>query len=112
MRISDWSSDVCSSDLHRVRRARDRLGEAAFGGDSGRHNAGSERAWRIAEQATQIGRASRRERVCQYVYISGVAGSFKKKHTPTRHTQRSMNNYNYDNNAPITDPVTPHKRLS
>src|SRR3546814_15148002 len=27
----------------------------------------------------QIGRASCRERVCQYVYVSGVAGTLKKK---------------------------------
>src|SRR3546814_14208203 len=30
-------------------------------------------------KAVQIGRASCRERVCQYVEISGVAGSLKKK---------------------------------
>src|SRR3546814_19911049 len=30
-------------------------------------------------QEQEIGRASCRERVCQYVYISVVAGSFKKK---------------------------------
>src|SRR3546814_12080506 len=30
-------------------------------------------------QGGEIGRASRRERVCQYVYISGVAVSLKKK---------------------------------
>src|SRR3546814_15098343 len=32
------------------------------------------------EQAFAIGRASCRERVCQYVYISVVAVSLKKKH--------------------------------
>src|SRR3546814_16880432 len=32
-------------------------------------------------QLKQIGRASCRERVCQYVYISVVAVSFKKKRT-------------------------------
>src|SRR3546814_15652304 len=34
---------------------------------------------------TEIGRASCRERVCQYVYISVGAGSFKKK---TQHQSR------------------------
>src|SRR3546814_4786505 len=29
MRISDWSSDVCSSDLHDARRARRRIGHPA-----------------------------------------------------------------------------------
>src|SRR3546814_12703678 len=34
----------------------------------------------------EIGRASCRERVCQYVYISGVAGSLKKK----THTHKQL----------------------
>src|SRR3546814_20317173 len=34
----------------------------------------------------QIGRASCRERVCQYVYISVVAVSLKKKHTQNANT--------------------------
>src|SRR3546814_14854889 len=33
----------------------------------------------IGRYRFEIGRASCRERVCQYVYISGVAGSLKKK---------------------------------
>src|SRR3546814_7372281 len=60
MRISDWSSDVCSSDLHVVRQAcAQRFAQAVarwpfarLGGDVGHQ---------------QIGRASCRERVCQYV---------------------------------------------
>src|SRR3546814_10110227 len=77
MRISDWSSDVCSSDLqaehltNRLRAdpaafhpgVRDRLIEdrqpvarRTFGG------AGDQR-----QRFGQIGRASCRERVCQYV---------------------------------------------
>src|SRR3546814_17445357 len=107
MRISDWSSDVCSSDLfgHAVgaraleadddddvavelarleRRdhlilvvedARGCLDRPAILGDG----AGlDDRAAAIARQQ-QNGRASCRERVCQYVWLSGVAGSFKKK---------------------------------
>src|SRR6056297_2431589 len=35
----------------------------------------------LAKVAAEIGRASCRERVCQYVYISGVAVSLKKKKT-------------------------------
>src|SRR3546814_13296765 len=87
MRISDWSSDVCSSDLQRAcdlppryafegrvqrRRARvqprlhpHRARAALFGPDGG--------------DVREIGRASCRERVCQYVKISVVAVSFKKK---------------------------------
>src|SRR3546814_1824829 len=87
MRISDWSSDVCSSDL-----INDEAGEAvvaasdgkaayfrcdiaqeedvkalvaqtlaAFGGLDGAFNNAA------IPQAGQIGRASCRERVCQYV---------------------------------------------
>src|SRR3546814_7097211 len=70
MRISDWSSDVCSSDLRR--------GTASFWRGA-RPEAGSAAAVLLgqAEQAerrvagtdaeSQIGRASCRERVCQYV---------------------------------------------
>src|SRR3546814_4797594 len=77
MRISDWSSDVCSSDL---------LGAGFFvaqflGGPDADHAfcghaglAAGGRAWRSrklrphqAEYFQQIGRASCRERVCQYV---------------------------------------------
>src|SRR3546814_3001870 len=93
MRISDWSSDVCSSDLVAALRARiggveedavalidDRaLGRAALQ----RHAAGEVDAVRpgdvIGEDVdrhrrifgklarNEIGRASCRERVCQYV---------------------------------------------
>src|SRR3546814_5556984 len=77
MRISDWSSDVCSSDLtdaspgvdvgallagagRERRRRRERRGDPA------------PRVGRVdhvvdLEVAGQIGRASCRERVCQYV---------------------------------------------
>src|SRR3546814_1142529 len=62
MRISDWSSDVCSSDLE--------LGEHDAGDIDGAgelprlHEAVLPRR-RVEHE--QIGRASCRERVCQYV---------------------------------------------
>src|SRR3546814_9555430 len=73
MRISDWSSDVCSSDLaveaelmHLLRRHARRRREAQRIGvifvalgqppDAG-----------VVRRAREIGRASCRERVCQYV---------------------------------------------
>src|SRR3546814_10766762 len=72
MRISDWSSDVCSSDLAPVGRRQLHHAEAA----RERHRPGHVRG-RPAEQLAvhevgdaaeeQIGRASCRERVCQYV---------------------------------------------
>src|SRR3546814_3080693 len=86
MRISDWSSDVCSSDLldgvALVRRQAfadgGRIGAAApVAGDELRHQAealgealpqGREVAGLVHQHAVaEIGRASCRERVCQYV---------------------------------------------
>src|SRR3546814_11420832 len=106
MRISDWSSDVCSSDL------ADRFISARFRwiATASRATWAPGRAWfaaangaarkkttapRTAEATTgsartrlsgrcflprrEIGRASCRERVCQSVLISVVAGTLKKK---------------------------------
>src|SRR3546814_7171984 len=70
MRISDWSSDVCSSDLDR--QAID--GEA--GGECRRAGGGQGAAAVVGAvardvydpaQAIEIGRAQCRDRVCQYV---------------------------------------------
>src|SRR3546814_5864758 len=61
MRISDWSSDVCSSDL--------RPGQSlavAFSQED-RSRALVVQRYATMHQAAQIGRASCRERVCQYV---------------------------------------------
>src|SRR3546814_19653465 len=105
MRISDWSSDVCSSDLHEGRR------EAHFElVDPPHHRAACDLAvleanvdarrqggrWEVVgidvrddpngpkppdgeRSVGQIGRASCRERVGQYVMISVVAVSIKNK---------------------------------
>src|SRR3546814_5458219 len=94
MRISDWSSDVCSSDLVRPRALRpggDRRGAPvgvpevpgdlrllrlptrgphgdAAGGDRPEHlRAVRPRDRRTDRRLRQIGRATCRERVCQYV---------------------------------------------
>src|SRR3546814_12930142 len=116
MRISDWSSDVCSSDLgvdqaemkvdavaHRIDRrlgreaglpaanARDFAhdlanGDGAVGGGDRIGGGASDLELVGAEFGEhEIGRAACRERVCQYVKISVVAGSVKKKR-----------DYNYD----------------
>src|SRR3546814_15392950 len=99
MRISDWSSDVCSSDLrqreipgrnahHRpqrlLRRAegRPRLRRIIAQEIDRLPHFGNGVGQRLArlphDQAQPIGRASCRERVCQYVYISVVAVSLNK----------------------------------
>src|SRR3546814_11246721 len=103
MRISDWSSDVCSSDLIAASEAgwsRDIWREmaelgllaAAIPAEAGGFAEGIEEALVVMEEfgrrlvvepfsetAIAIGRASCRERVCQYGLISGVAGSLTKK---------------------------------
>src|SRR3546814_12314797 len=111
MRISDWSSDVCSSDLPhrnsggRHSRSGNSLGSKATGGrydsqlertfhDTGPvsadHRDRRRRSRRQCRQQ-QIGRASCRERVCPYVYISVVAVSLtttndQSKLSPEYHT--------------------------
>src|SRR3546814_17579421 len=121
MRISDWSSDVCSSDLsdrqdvavegvtgvagadcHRDRLRQGRQGGARQEGergpvaDEGRQHTGAARLWgrdrtgrrldraddiglRLDPAGGELGRASCRGRVSQYVLNSVVAGSLKKK---------------------------------
>src|SRR3546814_15898378 len=108
MRISDWSSDVCSSDLRPV-------GAVAQGGvqhraalrhvdllaaehglaralDIGGARQGQQLVQRLRQdevlrigeqQVVEIGRPSCRERVFQYVLLSVVAVSLKKQTTPT-----------------------------
>src|SRR3546814_12396917 len=107
MRISDWSSDVCSSDLtgHEAEpvseRTRDRAGAGRRPdeGEPGEVEADRPRRRALAEddvdlevlhrgvedlladarEPVEIGRASCRERGCQDVYISVVAVSLKTK---------------------------------
>src|SRR3546814_6662098 len=80
MRISDWSSDVCSSDLRdgatRERpaaRARDAgvqiaVDDVVIDASCGAHDEGANQEQQHQQGfARQIGRASCRERVCQYV---------------------------------------------
>src|SRR3546814_4981966 len=87
VRISDWSSDVCSSDLvgrvlDEVQVVDERLGDLAGHGGAVEDlvaQPGSE-ADRRADHALlgEIGRATSRERVCQSVSISVVAVKLKK----------------------------------
>src|SRR3546814_16583601 len=96
MRISDWSSDVCSSDLQRgdihpqIVEDQDRRQRKCTDRDQQPDDTerGRERAGVVAvrSRAMQIGRASCRERVCQYVSISVVAVALKN--TKIRHTER------------------------
>src|SRR3546814_18375554 len=102
MRISDWSSDVCSSDLvcavsllllfeYRQIALHYRRRDASLA----RQDISPRdlvRVFRVAELdretgfplLLEIGRASCRERVCKYVSISVVAVSLKKKNTKIR----------------------------
>src|SRR3546814_1018397 len=87
MRISDWSSDVCSSDLIGLRQMRSGLGFVSFEltetsrGGFAFHGGASAfgdrfpgvglivhfRGAGTGGASAEIGRASCRERVCQYV---------------------------------------------
>src|SRR3546814_8298071 len=62
MRISDWSSDVCSSDL-----ADAALGREGVARRHEHHRMGLDQRDGLDAGMVQIGRASCRERVCQYV---------------------------------------------
>src|SRR3546814_3748206 len=90
VRISDWSSDVCSSDLgtigwlnsvdgfvvvdaqfpdtapHVISELK-KLGTKSFTHLINTHHHGDHTAGNIAFKGIEIGRASCRERVCQYV---------------------------------------------
>src|SRR3546814_19914621 len=100
MRISDWSSDVCSSDLRQpaladavadaapqarrvalLRQADDVRQAPALVLDEDR-----ERIERPA--GLEIGRAACRERVCPYVSVSVVAVSLQKKQKDISYLQR------------------------
>src|SRR3546814_11957249 len=107
MRISDWSSDVCSSDLlafsteHGVPRSfsvtstrpiegksttclalattLSRGGKRVILIDGDMRNPSVHHLGGVRHDRGQIGRASCRERVCQSVAISVVAVSIQKK---------------------------------
>src|SRR3546814_12915817 len=93
MRISDWSSDVCSSDLF---HERDSMEPVSFADLIERAESGLVTVLDVRPEdefahshlpgalnilLSQIGRASCRERVCQCVEISVVAVSLKTKET-------------------------------
>src|SRR3546814_10611399 len=77
MRISDWSSDVCSSDLHEVEQHAHRMhsyspsscSRCAGVWSRSLPAGGGVTVWShgLIEAYCEIGRASCRERVCQYV---------------------------------------------
>src|SRR3546814_12496507 len=96
MRISDWSSDVCSSDLpvaadrrddfrraHRVgmlapARVADRRDMVDVDAEPQARRGAAAQAALLRLPGLKIGRASCRDRVCQYGSISLLAVSFKK----------------------------------
>src|SRR3546814_16777618 len=104
MRISDWSSDVCSSDLKQpiqqiqilvingiVQPVQDyrRQQPACQNKNQGRTDEIEKQLSHVGpEHRSKIGRASCRERVCQYVSISVVALSFNIK-TNARYNQQT-----------------------
>src|SRR3546814_11601412 len=111
MRISDWSSDVCSSDLvkahndfrtphridihtpHSASRIRSELVSSACIDHRMLRAFLAESTPPTARRSLcsnhEIGRASCRERVCQYVSISVVAVTLKKNKRKKKHTETS-----------------------
>src|SRR3546814_20679686 len=90
MRISDWSSDVCSSDLKAIAlSAFAALTACGGGGDDAAENieaSADNQADMLemeAENLMEIGRASCRERVWQRVDLGGRRIINKKKTTRT-----------------------------
>src|SRR3546814_15005190 len=82
MRISDWSSDVCSSDLNaaeRIDHAERIANSDALTGLANGRTLQRVLELELARAARQIGRASCRDRECQFVLISVVAVSLKTK---------------------------------
>src|SRR3546814_6994357 len=71
MRISDWSSDVCSSDLVEHALAEEDVADAEDVAQHHHHELQQHHRQRQPAHrrpdADEIGRASCRERVCQYV---------------------------------------------
>src|SRR3546814_19276339 len=112
MRISDGSSDVCSSDLRAdeeggiLADAADAVVHRAAEAEVGKEGGGGQTAvaaggeilrghrpqplvqLRCRNGARGIGRASCRERVCQYVYLSGGAVEYKKKARLTKYQEK------------------------
>src|SRR3546814_14740272 len=96
MRISDWSSDVCSSDLKEP-KGFGGMAQIEGGLDEGQRvllvedlttDGGSKAKFvhalrqagaTVDHTYVEIGRASCRDRVCQYVEISVVAVTLKNK---------------------------------
>src|SRR3546814_15911989 len=108
MRISDWSSDVCSSDLEQPPQQSNRADQRPAALPWLDLYRGARMAvdlpCQIIDAAGKIGRASCRERVCQYVYISVVAVSLKKNttHHPTHPPPP------HPHPPPTTHPPPPH----
>src|SRR3546814_16046026 len=113
MRISDWSSDVCSSDLAVIGElsvvlaalsegelGRSMHGEyrGVFGGLKRSANDLAARlaefAGRLGSSTNEIGSASCRESVCKYVELSEVAGSVKNKYYTQNKKAQNINTIN------------------
>src|SRR3546814_17460531 len=89
MRISDWSSDVCSSDLAALARKRaagavlgnrTNLGEAQIAGAAGN------KALAVRFAANEIGRAQCRGRGCEEVKIAVGAEAITKENEEHENT--------------------------
>src|SRR3546814_16984248 len=100
MRISDWSSDVCSSDLFvtfartpELRLSTPATDLVAYSAETitvSGETAPNARVTLAGLRHNQIGRASCRERVCEYVSISVVAVSVKRQGSRSLNKERQV----------------------
>src|SRR3546814_11121360 len=93
MRISDWSSDVCSSDLANLHRNWVMIPHVTNNDEADITDLEALRVTLNKENeksGIKIGRASCRERVCQYVSISVVAVSLQKQQANPQPTLASQ----------------------
>src|SRR3546814_13243043 len=111
MRISDWSSDVCSSDLlAQFLQHRDHLVDILAIGNAGIDHGVGEATRHVLHPGDQIGRASCRERVCQLRVDLGGRRIIKKKKTSDikkDNKKRQLNTHSYDpKHNTYTQPIT------
>src|SRR3546814_20659678 len=81
LRISDWSSDVCSSDLWFLLPVYPLIDHWPLAAVWALLTLGPVVLLVLQWLVREIGRASRRESVCQYVAISVFAVTLKDKYT-------------------------------
>src|SRR3546814_6022953 len=85
MRISDWSSDVCSSDLQPAQRGRHR--EKGRAGGHGRQVRVVERAGAPRADQADAGRCRSGRRAARFAAVTGGGADARSAHLPVMYAQ-------------------------